>query len=125
MILERVASIYRGIGWLSGRGNRRRVHRTPQRAGRRAVAAVASLPVYFLHGHRFEHRRAEWRDVLAIRSMTMTLAQLADEAPAICGACSPISGSGVHNERTHMPHTARSAELIELSAGSPAGYGAL
>jgi hypothetical protein len=33
MILERVASIYRGVGWLSGRGNRRRVHRTPQRAG--------------------------------------------------------------------------------------------
>jgi hypothetical protein len=73
-ILERVASIYRDIGWpaeVTSDGFTAAL----QRAERRS-AAVASLPVHFPHGRRFEHRRAEWCDTLAIPSMTTPRARL-------------------------------------------------
>src|ERR1035441_1328062 len=99
---------------LAGRGHRRRGHRTLQRAERRA-AAVASLPVHFLHRRRLEHGRAEWRDTLAVRPMTALQALPADQTLVTCGAphgadracitnrSCPAASAPVHRPCPHSP----------------------
>ena len=73
-VLEQVASIYRDIGWQAEvTGD---AFTAPYSAPSARATAVASLPVHFPHGRRFEHRRAEWRDTLAVRSLTTPRALL-------------------------------------------------
>lgn len=112
--LERVASIYRGIGWpaeVAGDG-----FTAPYSAPSAGPAALAPLPIHLPYRRGIEHHRAERCHTLALRPMTTPCTRhWREESAASCGVASRHGGFTATSSTGKLTHLRESRGCGRLS----------